>query len=528
MRRLAFAPLSLSLVALLALASPVAATHAVLAANTGPIAAVAGPTPVPTVVGPLSVSASSYPFGAADHEMVPEDLAKVGYVEKEYLVSGTANVYSWPAPGPAVVRTSGAPYTTRILVRMPADRGRFSGNVIVEVLNPSNAFDLNIGWAMMNREIVANGDAWVGITGKPISIDALKNFDPVRYGSLSMANPLPLSDPANCANPVGSVTPPSRSTEDGLVWDMFTQVGAWVRSTAASNPFLYPSNGPAGVSPIKHLYGFGYSQTGGFMFDYINAIQPLVVAADGKPMFDGYIVAVASGQFVGLVPINQCEPTPASTSDPRYQFQNAGTPIIHVMSQSDYLYGVSLRRPDGNVYPDLYRHYEMSGAAHATPDELFYSAAPADIVKAGRAVPAMSCNEGPRSRFPSHIFFDAFLQNLEAWVQDGVAPPPGQVINVANGQPVLDAFGNVTGGLRSPFLDVPTSTWYASSTGGGFCFIVGHEVPFTEAQLLALYPSHGVYVNKVARDVNGLVRDRFVTRSDGTDLVTAAAQAQVP
>jgi hypothetical protein len=52
----------------------------------------------------------------------------------------------------------------------------------------------NTGWALMNRKMVANGDAWVGVTGKPISIDALKNFDPVRYGSLSMTNPLPLAD----------------------------------------------------------------------------------------------------------------------------------------------------------------------------------------------------------------------------------------------------------------------------------------------------------------------------------------------
>jgi hypothetical protein len=29
----------------------------------------------------------------------------------------------------------------------------------------------------------------------------------------------------------------------------------------------------------------------------------------------------------------------------------------------------------------------MAGAAHATPDELFYSVAAADIVEAGRAVP---------------------------------------------------------------------------------------------------------------------------------------------
>jgi hypothetical protein len=105
---------------------------------------------------------------------------------------------------------------------------------------------------------------------------------------------------------VGSVTPPSRTTEDGLVWDIYTQVGAWVRSDAATNPLAHQA------APVRLVYGFGYSQAGGFQFDYINAIQPLVVAADGKPMFDGYMVAGASGRFVGLIPINQCEPVPSS------------------------------------------------------------------------------------------------------------------------------------------------------------------------------------------------------------------------
>ncbi len=57
----------------------------------------------------------------------------------------------------------------------------------------------------------------------------------------------------------------------------------------------------------------------------------------------------------------------------------------------------------------------MAGAGHATPDELYYSAAPADIVRAGRAVPPATCNEGPRSRFPSSIHFDAALRNLDLW-----------------------------------------------------------------------------------------------------------------
>ncbi len=86
-------------------------------------------TPIPQVTGPLPVSATSYPFGAADHQLVPQDLSRRGYVEEEYLVSGKANVYSWPASGPAVVRTPDAPYTTRILVRRPARRSHFSGNV---------------------------------------------------------------------------------------------------------------------------------------------------------------------------------------------------------------------------------------------------------------------------------------------------------------------------------------------------------------------------------------------------------------
>ena len=58
-------------------------------------------TAIPRVVGPLPVTANSYPFGAADHQLVPEDLGRQGYVEEEYLVSGNANVYDWPAAGPA-------------------------------------------------------------------------------------------------------------------------------------------------------------------------------------------------------------------------------------------------------------------------------------------------------------------------------------------------------------------------------------------------------------------------------------------
>jgi hypothetical protein len=44
------------------------------------------PVPVPQTTL-IPVTLDSYPFGAADHLNVPEDLSKVGYVEEEYFVS---------------------------------------------------------------------------------------------------------------------------------------------------------------------------------------------------------------------------------------------------------------------------------------------------------------------------------------------------------------------------------------------------------------------------------------------------------
>ncbi len=229
---------------------PLAAVVALLTCLIGAPARAA--TPVPSVNGPLPNSAQSHPFGGAAYTMHPQDLAKLGYVEEEYLISGQANVYDWPAPGPAVVRTPDAPYTTRVLVRRPVNPRKFSGNIIVEPLNPSNLFDLNIGWGVSGEHLVRNGDVWVGVTVKPVSVVALKNFDPARYAALNFANPLPLDDPRNCATvPADS----SRSTENGLAWDIISQTGAWLKSQDASNPL----RAAAGYQ-LRHLIGFGYSR----------------------------------------------------------------------------------------------------------------------------------------------------------------------------------------------------------------------------------------------------------------------------
>ena len=469
--------------------------------------------PVPRVTGPIPVTASSYPFGAADHERVPEDLKAIGYVEEEFLVSGTANVYDWPQSGAAIVRTPNVPYTTRVLIRRPATRSKFSGAVAVEMLNPSNLFDLNLGWAISHKQFARNGDVWVGITAKPVSVVTLKAFDPARYAPLSWANPLPLDDARNCAT-VGADS--TRMTENGLVWDMNRQVGAWLKSRDRTNPLAYAAAADR-PHPVQHLYAWGYSQTGGFLYTYVNAIHPLDVQATGKPLFDAYVIATASGP----TPINQCSGA-IPAEDPRRTIHKAGVPVVRVMSGSDYLRSMAARLTDSDVAPDLLRNYEIAGSAHATPDELNFAAAPADLVKAGRAVPPMSCNEGLRSRFPNSIAFNAILKNLDAWVRTGVAAPRVDPIRVENGAPVLDTFGNVTGGIRSPYVDVPTSTWFGNSTGASFCGIAGHEARFDTARLKELYPSSADYVRKVTDDVAKLVALRVMTKEDGDDLIAEA------
>jgi hypothetical protein len=466
------------------------------------------------VAGPIPVSADSHPFGAAAYTRLPQDLARMGYVEEEYFLSGTANVYDWPAPGPAVVRTTGAPYTTRVLVRRPRDARKFSGNAVVEMLNPSNRMDLNIGWAISHAEWTRRGDAWIGVTVKPISVVAMKTFDAQRYAPLSWANPLPTSDPRNCPQSGDS----TRETENGLSWDVFRDAGRWLRSGEASNPFA-----KGGRSAVEKVYAWGYSQTGGFLYTYINAIHPLDVRAYGKPVFDAYLIGVASGPM----PINQCSGRIAAT-DPRSKISNAGVPVMRIMSQSDFLSGIAARRPDGDEPQDRYRNYEIAGSAHATPDELVYGPQPTDIVRAGVADPPLSCNEGPRSRFPNSLAFNAAFRNLDAWVRKGKAPPRVPSIEVADGKTVLDSHGNAKGGIRSPFVDVPTATWTGTSTGASFCFIAGHEKPFDAAKLQSLYPKHADYVRAVKRNVDALVKGGTLLREDGDELVREAQRSKIP
>lgn len=168
-RRVGVAVLGVSLAAGLALTTPSAADPGDLAID----------VPVPNATGPIPTTADSRPF---IDRMGPPRIAagEADYEELELFVSGDANVYSWDGEDP-VIRTADAPYETRIVVRTPSDASKFSGTVWVEPLNPTLAIDLDRMWQLHYDQIINDGDAWVGITSKPITIQALKRFDSDRF-----------------------------------------------------------------------------------------------------------------------------------------------------------------------------------------------------------------------------------------------------------------------------------------------------------------------------------------------------------
>src|SRR5579862_5254052 len=169
----------------------------------------------------------AFPIDTSSRNFRPRDLQKAGFVEEEFLVSGNANVYDLAADGSLNVVSPNAPYTTRILVRHPADPAKFSGAIMVEIPNEARSFDWYIQWGTLADEILARGDAWVGVTTSG-GMPGMKAFNPQRYAAVAFNNPIPNACPAAPRNP--------SEIEDGLKWDMLSQIGALLKSNTPGGP----------------------------------------------------------------------------------------------------------------------------------------------------------------------------------------------------------------------------------------------------------------------------------------------------
>ena len=478
-----------------------------------------GRTPIPSITGPLAVSASSYPFGRA----WSLDLSQYGYVEEEYLVSGIANVYEWNAAGTAAqVRTAGAPYTTRILVIRPSDRKAFTGKVMVDILNMSNGWDFNKMWSVMHQHILENGWTYVGVTSKPNAVAGLKAFDPERYRALSWANPLPGSSPLNCAKVAEDS---ARETENGLAWDILSQVGALLKE-------------PSGRLPVKaeRVYLAGFSQGGSFLYTYINAISPIARLGSGKPVYDGFLIHAIDGNYA--TPINQCAPELAA-GDPRtFIMPVHEAPVIRINGGKDVLEQINsirTRQPDSESPKGRFRLYEVPGGSHAWLYQTYYNVPCQDVAKAGfknctdtAPAAAASLPGSLPGDLPTHYLLNGALVNLDRWADQGIAPPSAAPIEIdtTGAKPAFayDANGNMKGGLRTPYVDVPI----ASYTADGSLWNWATKIPFSEDKLRSLYSTRKNYLDLVIESTRMLVRDRWVTSRDAQRIIDEAAQARVP
>jgi hypothetical protein len=472
---------------------------------------------IPSVVGPLKVTEDSYPFGAAFTTTVSQDLSKFGYVEEEFLVSGKANVYDFDPTGKVIVKSPNASYTTRILVRRPAATNKFSGNVIVELLNPSFLYDFDAQWMFCRDYFIEHGDIWIGITVKPVAAKALKKFNTERYAPLLWANPLPLDK--TCPKPTPSNSDTVPETENGLAWDIISQVGALVRSNEKQNPIK--------GFRVEYVYATGYSQTGAYLTTYINFIRPLATAMlkNGRPVYDGYLIGDGDGSAPA---INQCtQDFPPGVTPiiirPRKE------PVISVVTEGSVIWSMPSRRQDSDAADDRYRRYEVPGASHANTLVFEFALRPGETDKVGVPAPAPNCIGADKyglTDFHLEYFMNAAFANLDAWARSNIPPPRAQVIETVPGsnsaapEVKLDKHGNAVGGLRTPYHDVPVATYRTKSIPADeksvhFCDTQGYKIPFEKEKIIALYPTRESYLSKVNGMVDSMVKGKFLTKADG-------------
>ncbi|MEV0143480.1 MULTISPECIES: alpha/beta hydrolase domain-containing protein [unclassified Nonomuraea] len=171
-------------------------------------------------------------------------------------------------------------------------------------------------------------------------------------------------------------------------------------------------------------------------------------------------------------------------------------PVLALVTETDVITAgyAGARRLDG---PNL-RVWELAGASHAdtylnttgrldltqaTPTELAAALAPTTRVS-GMDLQHLA-NSGPQH----HYVAKAAIRRLDQWVREDVPPPQAPPLASVPG-PALerDDHGNALGGVRTPWMEVPTAVLTGVSPDDGVLGrLFGLTVPFSPAILDSLY-----------------------------------------
>jgi Alpha/beta hydrolase domain len=456
--------------------------------------------------------------GAAPDVMRDYDLATLGYEEVEFSFEGTATSYALHGERGAdgrwdVTPAAEAPFRTRFLARRPKDALRFSGTVVVEWHNVSAGIDAAPDWGFFHRSLAAAGHAWVGVSAQKVGIDGggfvesihLKLLAPERYGELEHPG-------------------------DAWSFDIFTQVGALLQLPSDENPL-------GGLAP-QQILAAGESQSAACLVTYINAIDP------HAQLFDGYFVhgrpasgVSIDGVFISASQQSGMEATRVAISSRGERIRDdARVPVLVLQSETDVILlgGQLAEQPDS----DRLRTWEMAGAAHA--DTYTVSAGRHDdgTLHAERLAELLRptsnlmigqtdtpINAGPQQ----HYVAQAALSHLSRWAAGGEAPPsaPSLELNADRTGYVLDEHGIARGGIRTPWVDVPTAVMGGlGQSGETFAMLFGRTEPFDDATLTTLYPGgEDEYLERFGTSLDAAIAAGFLLEEDRIEILAVAAHS---
>ena len=450
-------------------------------------------------------TAASQPFTSAAKQL---DFPALGYVEEEYSFSGTANVYGRVSADEMTVLVQDAPYTNRFLVRRPADPTKASGRVVLEILNTSSLFDIDRGWVLLHRSLLRNGDTYIGITSKPVTMTTLRKYDPARYAELSWNNPRHCVLPVRALGNFAGMSGPD--TEDGLFWDMLTDLALEARQEPVW----------LGGVPVKQLYLIGWSQSGSDMIVYSNWFVRERVSHGLKNPFDGYLCC-APGPAV-CPGLNQ-EESNMRGADTALQFSDVPFIQMHTESENANLGTHVSRRGNTDAPTRRYRVYDIAGATHdsyETMQRYYKDHSEMERIGLYLTYPGAEPNSND---FAYWMAFQAAYRCLWQWSEESILPPVTESIPVCDDlSNEKDANGNAVGGWRLPEIELPVCVYQQFCTPlvpGGYAFLYGAEKPYSRTDLLKRYGSLENYRKLAEQAADAAVANRLLDPADRDECV---------
>lgn len=451
------------------------------------------------------------------------NLPALGYTaETEFFVSGTASAYDnvnelQPDGKWQLQAAESEDYRTRIVVIRPQNAQDFNGTVFVEWLNVSAGFDSGPDWNMVHTELIREGYAWVGVSAQKVGVDALVD------GSAAAIVPGGMS---------GDRYQRLFHPGDDYSYDIYSQVAQGLRSGSA--PSLL------GGLQVERMIGAGESQSAGRLLTYINGLAPM------HALFDGYFVHSRTSGSAGLrgTLLAPTLPTPEIVQ----VRDDLGVPTLMLQTETDLF--VLGSYPSNQEDSAQFRLWEVAGTAHAdlytfldNRFDIGNNPAVAAVVENSAPIAGIIECELPVNSGPQHFVANAAVRALQRWMVEGVAPPVAERLSVSGQPPAFDRDeqGNVIGGVRTPYVDVPIAVLEGEGQpqpdfseideldvdSVDFCFLSGTTRLFDAATLGSLYHSNAAYVEAVNESADDAVAMGFLVREDAELIKAHAASSDI-